>query len=420
MAKTRTSRRRRDRTASGGRLRPRARRSQVVVPVGDGAPDFACDLTETQFNLMFPNQDEPETFGLVTSDEDWLAKRDHPDYMVAGMPTGIGRRVHIERKASGGGSNELNLPDGARVRFWSFRDENGVEDYPSTPVRLMGGDLLQCDLSTSMRQHTIHWHGIEPDMDNDGVGHTSFEVTSNYTYQWRAHPANPGTYFYHCHVNTVLHFQMGLWGALIIDPYEPEPHPLGKKPQSDSPDEWRYKPEYERIWAINSIDPSWHKLNHAAGACFEDAGLNDFRPKYFGIGGHFQHPDGRPIMGDERQPIAVSAPRGENILLRLIIANYFPVEVDFGALADDVYVIESDGRGLRTGIDLDGLGTGTFPVALPWNEWKHSARHRMAPAERYGLLVKTRRPGVYPVEIRHRHWVSNQVVAVTRTQIEIT
>ena len=408
MAKTRT---RRKATRLSGR-RPTARRAQALETENE---TFACDLTQTQYDLMFANKDAPETYGLVTSEADWLAKRDHPDYLVAGMPLGIGELRRFERKVFGSG--KLQMPDGQEVRHWGFRDENGVEGYPTTPIRLMGGDLMQCELKSSMRQHTIHWHGIEPDMDNDGVGHTSFEVTGNYTYQWRAHPANPGTYFYHCHVNTVLHFQMGLWGALIIDPHEAEPHPDGKKPIHDAPDQWRYHPEHERIWAINSIDPAWHELSHDAGLCFEDAGLDDFRPQYFGIGRHFQHPDGRPITGDEAQPVAVSAPQGENIMLRLIMANYFPVEIDFGALADDVYIIESDGRSLRTGLDLDGLATGTSPVALPWKEFHEQ---RLCPAERLGILIKTRRKGVYPVELRHRHWVSNQVVAVTRTYVEIT
>jgi hypothetical protein len=384
------------------------------------AATFACDLNETQFKLMFAEKvGSIGTFGLVGSEEEWLAKRDDPDYLVEGIPPGIGNLRRFERKVFGSG--KLFMPDGERVKHWGFRDENGVEDFPSTPIRVTGGDLMQCELKSSIRQHTIHWHGIEPDMDNDGVGHTSFEVTGNYVYQWRAHPANAGTYFYHCHVNTVLHVQMGLWGALIIDPYEEETDPavlaLGRKPLHDAPDAWRYKPQYERIWAINSIDPVWHDFNHAAGLCFEDAGLNDFRPKYFGIGRSFSSPDARPLVGTAGQPVAVSAPAGENIYLRVINADYFPIDVDFGELGRDIHIIEADGRGLRDGIDIDGLGSGTGAVTVPWNDLPEK---RFSSAERYGLLINSHRPGTYPVTIRHRHWVTQEVVGMTRTTVTIT
>ena len=400
-----------------GRSRPKARpKAKSKRQRKARLAKFGCDLTESQFKLQFANKvGSIETFGLVTDEADWLAKRDHPDFLVPGIPPGIGELRRFHRKVFGSG--ELIMPDGERVKHWGFRDENGVEDLPSTAIRVAGGDLMQCELKPSIGPHTIHWHGIEPDMDNDGVGHTSFEVTGGYTYQWRAHPANAGTYFYHCHVNTVLHVQMGLFGALIIDPYEAEPHPDGKLPLQDAPDAWRYHAEHERIWALYTVDPSWHNLQHFAGFCLEDAGLNQFNPEYFLIGRHPQHPDGRPITGDASQPVAVSAPRGENVYIRMVQAGYHPIELDLGALGAYTHLIEADGRAIRDGIDLDGLGAGRAPVAVPFNELPSK---RLSPAERVGLLINSPVAGEFPVEIKTRHWVTQEVIGMVRTMVTFT
>jgi plastocyanin len=373
---------------------------------------FNCNLNEEQAHLRFPSSDEPETFGLVGSESEWLRVRDDPKMLVEGMPKGIGRLMRFERQ--GAQNDKLTMPDGTDIEFWSFRDENGDWSFPAAPVRIQGGDLMQCELKTSKRVHTIHWHGIEPDMDNDGVGHTSFEVSSSYTYQWRAHPTNTGTYFYHCHVNTTLHVQMGMFGALIIDPWEPEPHPDGKKPIHDAPDSWRYHAEHERIWALYACDPVFHELGHDAGLCGEDVGLNDFQPRYFMIGRHVQTDDGRPIRGTSSDPVSVEAPAGENVLLRLINATYFPVDIDLGGLP--AHLIETDGRAPRAQIDIDGLGRGN-PISLPVGRWPQ----RIGSAERFGLMVHgNAQPGTYPITFTYRHWITNEPVGIARTEVRIT
>jgi hypothetical protein len=91
----------------------------------------------------------------------------------------------------------------------------GGPQYPAPTVRVPRGVIFHGLTTGNPPPHTIHWHGIEPTPLNDGVGHCSMEIGS-YLYQWQ--PNFIGTYFYHCHRNTVQHFEFGLFGLLIIDP----------------------------------------------------------------------------------------------------------------------------------------------------------------------------------------------------------
>lgn len=118
----------------------------------------------------------------------------------------------------------LDIPtwDGLKIiHFFTIRDNDfapaGIGGtYPGPIVRVPRGVVFHGVLAgKGPPPHTIHWHGIEPTPMNDGVGHCSMEI-GNYTYQWQ--PNFIGTYFYHCHRNTMQHFNFGLFSLLPIDP----------------------------------------------------------------------------------------------------------------------------------------------------------------------------------------------------------
>jgi hypothetical protein len=86
--------------------------------------------------------------------------------------------------------------------------------FPGPTVRIPRGSVFHSSTSgKGPPPHTIHWHGQEPTPMNDGVGHCSMEI-GTYTYQFQ--PNFMGFYFYHCHRNTVQHFEFGLYGAMLI------------------------------------------------------------------------------------------------------------------------------------------------------------------------------------------------------------
>ena len=71
-------------------------------------------------------------------------------------------------------------------------------------------------------QTSIHWHGILLPANMDGVPGISFNgIHRGETYHYRFDVRQGGTYWYHSH--SAFQEQAGLYGALIIDPLEPEP-----------------------------------------------------------------------------------------------------------------------------------------------------------------------------------------------------
>lgn len=309
-------------------------------------------------------------------------------YTYPGAPATIGEvtpDITFNRGIYMGGS--MRMDDGRNVTIWGFTaDGSGGMmggTFPSPPIRVREGQIVHTRLSNNgmMWLHTIHHHGIEPSDMNDGVGHTSFDVSGTYTYQWRA--SHAGTYFYHCHTNTVLHAEMGMYGALIVDPMDGSKRAFTDGPFYD----------VEAIWAADEIDSSWHNKSWDAGTCGGDAGLNNLRADYFIISGV----DGaRSTLTDPR--VAVTVPAGKTLLIRYINAGYYPQRINFGALT--ATAVASDGRALPTPVSLNSL--------------------RTTAAERYDFILTPTKTGVYSVVIEFLDWTTGAVRGKATTRITVS
>jgi CopA family copper-resistance protein len=95
---------------------------------------------------------------------------------------------------------------------------------PAPTLRWKEGDTVTLRVTNALRSHpaSIHWHGIVLPANMDGVPGLSFHgISPGQTYTYRFHVRQAGTYWYHSH--SAFQEQIGLYGALVIEPREPEP-----------------------------------------------------------------------------------------------------------------------------------------------------------------------------------------------------
>lgn len=94
---------------------------------------------------------------------------------------------------------------------------------PAPVLRFKEGDTVSLTVNNRLAEDTsIHWHGLILPPDQDGVPGISFpgiKPGESFTYQFPI--IQSGTYWYHSHSG--FQEQTGAYGAIIIDPSEPEP-----------------------------------------------------------------------------------------------------------------------------------------------------------------------------------------------------
>lgn len=137
----------------------------------------------------------------------------------------------------------FDIAPGVQPTFWVYapktRDMSTLSLYepeanpllraPSPVIRVEQDDIVWIVLeNTHYLPHSIHLHGIDhPFMDhsgggNDGVGQTSnMDTMPGDTKTYVIKPRQPGTMYYHCHVQPHTHIPMGLQGIFIVEENRP-------------------------------------------------------------------------------------------------------------------------------------------------------------------------------------------------------
>lgn len=383
-----------------------------------------------------------------------------PDPLVPQVVHGRSGRTRPVDIFAPGDNNAQN-----RIRVWSFDDAigNAPDMWPAPTIRVREGRIVHTLMNNSHGPHTIHHHGIEPTPVNDGVGHLTMEVggasdtfSGNYFYQWKA--AESGTYFYHCHRNTVLHFELGMYGMLIIDPAPPQGIADNGQPYPDGGPGYtlvgntstRY--DKETFWVVDDIDLHWHENlfgGHDKSFGIQDpnpypepftggftftpiGGLNDFNPEFFVVTGVTLGLDGLPVNPTAAQIdrndmlpalyglVRPSIAMGQRLLIRALNASYctsvwrFPTSVDGIVTAMDARTLGRTDHGFGSyshafrlsDLPLDAGGYRTFTLTT---------------AQRWDILIDTGGTGTHEVLVEFHHWLDyNTILQTARLPITIT
>jgi CopA family copper-resistance protein len=94
---------------------------------------------------------------------------------------------------------------------------------PGPILRWQEGEQVTLDVTNQLTEtSSIHWHGMILPNEMDGVPDINFDgIAPGETYRYRFNIKQSGTYWYHSHSG--FQEQTGMYGAIVIDPLQPEP-----------------------------------------------------------------------------------------------------------------------------------------------------------------------------------------------------
>lgn len=212
----------------------------------------------------------------------------------------------------------FDIAPGIQPSFWVFApksrdmstksfasvEANPLLRMPSPPIRVEQGDVVWLVVeNTHYFPHSIHLHGVDhPYMDhggegNDGVGQTSqMDIMPGQSKTYVIRPRQPGTMYYHCHVQPHTHIPMGLAGMFIVEENRPNNWPqvfnvgAGQVRHPSVAVLEKYTQEYDLHY--QSADKDLHKIPQAANdprliakAMNQEYDITDAKDDYFLLNG---------------------------------------------------------------------------------------------------------------------------------------
>jgi FtsP/CotA-like multicopper oxidase with cupredoxin domain len=246
------------------------------------------------------------------------------------------------------------LPD-VRVTAYAFNHQ-----VPGPRLHITEGDHVRIVLTNHLPESTTtHWHGLIIPNVMDGPAHITqdpIEPGQQYVYEFTARQS--GTYFYHTHDHVDRQQALGLYGALIIDPKNPDAEPKADHDYVIELQEWLY-----RDWLTYPAMP-----------------MDGAHPNFFTI-------NGKAYPATDTIPMKV----GETIKLRFIgthSISIHPMHVHGGPFT----VVGVDGNTLKA-------------------EQRYEADTiNIGPGQRFDVIWTAREPGKWLVHCHIPHHTTNNNV----------
>ena len=119
------------------------------------------------------------------------------------------------------GWTEVEYLDGVATRVLAYRDEANPDDtgrVPGPMIVARRGDTVVLRLRNDMpvERTTLHMHGVRLPANMDGNPAVSGAIDPGHSFEYRFVARDAGYFWYHPHINTDEHLELGLQGPIVI------------------------------------------------------------------------------------------------------------------------------------------------------------------------------------------------------------
>ena len=250
----------------------------------------------------------------------------------------------------------IEIAPGIKVDTWAFGLEGEEVSVPGPEIRVDEGDFVRVYFKNLHSDpHTIHFHGLNAPFHSDGVpGLSQTEVESDEVFIYEFVARRPGTHVYHCHFQTLLHLEMGMYGAFIV------------KPKIE-----KYKVDRDVVWFFDE----WSVIDKGKWYELPMAGVNGMY-NYFTI---------NSVAWPKLDAALADIKEGEKIRVRMINMGYLNHSIHIHG--HKTSVTHYDGYPVKDPFFID-----TIPIS---------------PGQRIDFIFEADNPGIFPAHCHVVPHVSN-------------